>query len=70
MKEAGIIKGAFSVYYIGFNENDENYVKILHRNGLKVASNLPYGKATATENLQHRDKAWRKDILQKSDLLP
>lgn len=61
LKELGATGTAFSVYYIGFNEYDREYVETLHRNGFKVTSNLPAGQSATTENLQLREEAAKRD---------
>jgi hypothetical protein len=62
LEEMGATGTAFSVYYPGFNEDDWNYVKTLHRHGFKVTANFPTGQSTTTENLQLREEAAKRDI--------
>ena len=62
LEEMGATGTAFSVYYSGFNEDDWNYVKTLHRHGFKVTANFPTAQSTTTENLQLREEAAKRDI--------
>jgi len=62
LEETGATGSAFSVYYIGFNEYDRDYVETLHRDGFKVTSNFPTGQSTTTENLQLREEAAKRDV--------
>ncbi|MEM4201588.1 MAG: hypothetical protein QW786_00040 [Candidatus Hadarchaeum sp.] len=62
LKEIGATGTAFSVYYIGFNEYERDYVETLHRNGFRVVSNLPCGQSATTENMQLREEAAQRDI--------
>jgi hypothetical protein len=62
LEEMGATGTAFSVYYLGFNEYDWNYVKTMHGHGFKVIANFPTGQSTTTENLQLREEAAKRDI--------